>query len=211
MEVQKFVKLREYLYHLTDESNLSPILAAGVLSSAEVLARLAGVPNVDQFLRTRRLGHCPLNNGKLKAILRDQDPLFKNIIIKNLEGGWTFEDFVYSLNSRVFLWATEKDLNTHYKRYENQGEYPKILRFRTAELFSANKQEPQFCRFNSGAPRCSSFYEEGAAPRGPRTFLKASDYETTPSSVREITFVKSCILPDDIWISNHPNNPYRKV
>lgn len=211
MELQKFIELRRDLYHLTDESNLATILKNRQLSSTAVLARLFGVPNINQFLRTRRVGHFPISNGKLNAILRDQDPLFKNIVTKNLEAGWTFEDFVYSLNSRVFLWATEKDLKTHYKRYENQGEYPNILRFKTADLFRINKQEPEFCRLNSGAPRCSAYYAEGAPPRGPRTFLKASEYETTPSSVREVTFQKSCSLPSDIWISSHPDKPYKKT
>src|SRR5690606_9682149 len=124
--------------------------------------------------------------GDFKAILRDQDPLFRNIVVKNLEGGWTFEDFVFSLNSRVFFWATEKDLKNHYLRYENQKEFPNILRFKTAEVIAANKHEPQFCRLNSGAPRCSSYYTKGAPPRGPKTFLGANDYPGTPSSIREV-------------------------
>lgn len=211
MDLQKFISLRKCLYHLTDENNLTAILKDRQLSSSALLAGLANVPNLNQFLRTRRVGHCQISNGSFSAKLRDQDPLFKNIIIKNLEGGWSFEDFVYSLNSRVFFWATEKDLKNHYQRYENQGEFPIILRFNTTDIIDANKHDPEFCRLNSGAPRCSAYYKEGAPPRGPRTFLKAEDYETSPSSVREVTFLKFCALPREIWISTHPDKPFKKI
>jgi hypothetical protein len=210
MDINKFIELRPHLYHLTDERNINPILQSRTLNSAAVLAKLGGVPNLSEFLRTRRRGHFPIENGSFLAILRDQDPLFEKIVTKNLEGGWTFGDFVYSLNSRVFFWPTEKDLKTHYKRYENQNEYPKIIRVATEDLFAINKTEAQFCRLNSGAPRCSSHYKEGAPPRGPKTFLVASEYPDSPSSIREVTFIKSCILPDNIWISNHPDQEFQK-
>jgi len=209
MDIDKFIQLRTHLFHLTDAENLPSIIESRVISSSAILAAKAEVPNIEAFLRTRRVGHHEISNGKFKAKLRDQDPLFRNIVIKNLEGGWTFEDFVFSLNSRVFFWATEKDLKNHYKRYENQNEFPKIIRVRTAELFSINSHEPGFCHLNSGAPRCSSYYAEGAPPRGPKTFQKAEDYSRPPSSVREVTFLNSVKLPADIWVSNHPDSPYR--
>jgi hypothetical protein len=211
MDLQKFVQLRGNLYHLTDKENLKVILETRRLSSSSALAQRAGVPDIDKFLRTRRVGHYAIANGNFKAILRDQDPLFRNIVIKNLEGGWSFEDFVFSLNSRVFFWATEKDLRTHYKRYENQGEFPKIIRVATANIFAVNKHQPEFCHLNSGAPRCSAYHTEGAPPRGPSTFLNADDYERTPSSVREVTFLEGCILPEIIHVASHPNSPYRKI
>ncbi len=211
MDLKKFIELRPFLYHLTDEKNVKPILSSRTLSSAATLARIGNVPGVETFLRKRRQGHFPIKNGKFEAILRDQDPLFEKIVTKNLEGGWKFGDFVYSLNSRVFFWPTERDLRTHYGRYANQGEFPKILRFNTAELLAANKSQPQFCRLNSGAPRCSSYYKEGAPPRGPETFLEAALYLGSPSSIREVTFVNECKLPDQIWISDAPDKVFKRV
>jgi hypothetical protein len=211
MDLEKFVHLRPYLYHLTDEINIPLILESRILNSTANLVKLAKVPDMDSFLKTRRVGHYPITIGKVNAKLRDQDPLFQKIVEKNLEGGWTFGDFVFSLNSRVFFWATEKDLRTHYTRYENQKEYPRILRFETAELFNENKTQPQFCYLNSGAPRCSAYYEEGAPPRGPKTFVIAADYERTPSSVREVTITGTCKLPENIWMSTHPDKEFKKV
>lgn len=211
MDLEKFIELRPQLYHLTDKINIPLILGARTLQSTSQLVRIAQIPDMDNFLRTRRVGHHSITIGKSQAKLRDQDPLFQKIVEKNLEDGWTFEDFVYSLNSRVFFWATEKDLRTHYKRYENQKEYPRILRFDTADLFNANKTQPQFCHLNSGAPRCSAYYQEGAPPRGPRTFLPAKEYDKPPSSVREVTILESCKLPDNIFIADHPDEKFKKA
>lgn len=211
MDINKFIKLRENLYHLTDEKNLENILEKRKLFSTAQLVKIASVTEMDTFLRTRRVGHHQISSGDFTVILRDQDPLFRKIVEKNLVDGWTFEDFVYSLNSRVFFWATEKDLKNHYQRYENQGEFPKVLKFKTLDIISVNLNPPQFCRLNSGAPRCSSYYTEGAPPRGLETFLEAANYLGTPSSVREVTFMNQCILPDHMWIAGHPESQYKKV
>src|ERR1044072_7187388 len=129
MEINNFVRLRQYLYHITDERNLNSIVQQGKLLSTVKIANSVELENREAFLRTRRVGHKIIGNKNKIYSIRDQDPLFKNIVIKNLEKGWTFEDFVFYLNSHVFFWATEKDLRTHYKRYENQNEFPIILKF----------------------------------------------------------------------------------
>lgn len=210
MELQKFTRLREYLYHLTDESNLASILNDRTLKSTTKLAQLVNMSSKDTFLKTRRIGHKKISNGNTTFSIRDQDPLFQKIVEKNLEDGMSFGEFVYLLNSKVFFWATEKDLHTHYKRYENQEEYPTILRVKTLDLFEANQKEPKFCRLNSGAPRCSAYYPQGAPPRGKNTFLPADLYNNTPSSVREVTFETECILPEEFYITSHISKPFKR-
>lgn len=211
MDIKNFVKLRPYLYHLTDESNLNSIKSDFTLKSTVVLAGIIDMPNKDEFLHTRRVGHAKLSNERFAFFIRDQDPLSEKITKKNLVGGMTFREFVYLLNSRVFFWAKENDLKGHYKRYENQGERPVVFKIETGKLFAANQHEPKFCRLNSGAPRCSSYYQEGAPPRGRNTFLYAKDYEGTPSSIREVTFENTCKLPQELYISDHPDKPYIAV
>jgi hypothetical protein len=211
MDIQKFVFLRPYLYHLTDKRNLVSIFRDNILRSTVNLVSSVGLHDADIFLHTRRVGHKDISNTNRIVILRDQDPLFEKIASKNLESGVTFGDFVHILNSRVFFWAKESDLAGHYKRYENQKEYPVILRLSTSELFDSNDHNPKFCRLNSGAPRCSSYYKEGAPPRGHNTFLYAEDYQGTPSSVREVTFENYCKLPSEIYISSHPTKKFSRV
>ncbi len=211
MDIQKFIKLRPYLYHLTDKRNLDSIFENRTLISTVNLVLQVNLPNAETFLRTRRVGHQDISNQKSKIILRDQDPLFEKIASKNLELGITFGDFVYILNSRVFFWVKDTDLATHYKRYENQNEFPVVLRFGTTDLLGANEHKPMFCRLNSGAPRCSSYHPEGAPQRGKSTFQYAEDYERTPSSVREVTFEGSCKLPTEILMAYHPTKKFNRI
>jgi hypothetical protein len=211
MDIEKFITLRPYLYHLTDESNLDNIVTNRILRSTANLVKVVGLENKEKFLRTRRVGHTKISNGKLSFSIRDQDPLYENIIIKNLKDGMNFGDFVYLLNSRVFFWAKMKDLETHYGRYIKQKEYPIILRAKTADVFAANNNKPQFCKYNSGAPRCCSWYREKAAPRGKSTFQVAEHYENGPSTVREVTFTNQCLLPNNLDISFHVLKPFKPV
>ena len=211
MNIEKFKILRPYLYHLTDKRNLKSILSDYTLKSTVTLTEIVKLPNIEDFLRTRRVGHKEITDGSKSFILRDQDPLNEKIATKNLEDGISFRDFVYLLNSKVFFWATEGDLRKHYKRYENQKESPIVFRVSTEELFAINEIQPKFCRLNSGAPRCSSYYQEGAPPRGNNTFLEANDYDGTPSSVREVTFDRMCKLPLTVMLSSHPDKAFENI
>lgn len=210
MELNKFIALRPYLYHLTDISNIESILSDYTLKSTSILSGIAKLEDRDTFLRTRRVGHKKIGTD-IQFSIRDQDPLYEKIVNKNLANGMTFGDFVYLLNTKVFFWAKDTDLQIHYGRYEKQNEFPVILRVSTADLFKLNKVEPEFCRLNSGAPRCSSYYKEGAPPRGRDTFQKAKNYSRGASTVREVTFENSCSLPKNIFISKHPNQPFKSI
>lgn len=210
MDINKFINLRPFLFHLTDPCNLHSILTDRILKSSKALVELVNLNDGENFLRTRRKGHKKIEKGNLSFLLRDQDPLYEKIVIKNLDQDMNFGDFVLLLNLRVFFWSTEKDLKTHYSRYEKQNENPIILKVDTKELFRINSK-PQFCSLNSGAPRCSSYHREGAPRRGKNTFQYASDYHNVPSSVREVTFCNECRLPINVFLSNHPTKPYKKI
>ena len=103
MNKDKFVNLREYVYHLTNPSNLSSILSDRKLKSTKILTQIINLEDRDIFLRTRRLGHKEIGNNSYKFSIRDQDPLHRNVAEKNLAPGFIFEDLVYLLNSKVFL------------------------------------------------------------------------------------------------------------
>jgi hypothetical protein len=68
-----------------------------------------------------------------------------------------------------------------------------MLRMGFKELCDENRGvDPQFCRFNSGAPRQ---YKGRPSPRGPNTFLKADEWHGRPSEVVEVSFSSSVRLP----------------
>jgi hypothetical protein len=75
-------------------------------------------------------------------------------------------------------------------------EQPLILRVKVRDLIDANPDtNPQFCRYNSGAPRCSPKRPGRRSPRGPDTFVAASDFSGSPSKVVELVFPTAVKLP----------------
>ena len=109
------------------------------------------------YLRRKRTDHVTVRIGATSVKIRDQQPLHAGNI--SLEGDWSFEDVIESLNDRVFFWPGRNGGpisygERHFERYAD--EQPAILRISTADIFVANAgTDPLFCRFNSGSPRCA--------------------------------------------------------
>jgi hypothetical protein len=197
-------RIRPFLYHLTARENLDRIKASRRLDSACTLAVAAGE---EQKTETRRTETVALRTRSDEVLLRDQAPLHAGSI--EFEGGWDLDRLVHELNRRVFFWAGRENCmgkygKNHFRRYES--ERPAILRVRFDDLMSSNDGlEPHFCKYNSGAPRCSN---GSKSPRGPRTFLPAGSCSYTSSEVVEVTFVSSVNLPGSTEISYHPVGPW---
>jgi hypothetical protein len=207
MVLQLYSRTRPYLYHLTDSSNISRIARTRRISPATALFERAARPDL---ARRRRDRHERITIGPDVIVIRDQAPLHKGNL--NLPFGYTFGEFVESLNSRVFFWpgTAAGPISygiRHFERYRN--ELPSILRITLASLLSVNSfASAMFCKYNSGSPRCSY----GAkSPRGPLTFLSAAEFEGAPSQVVEITFGAELVLPADAEVGSCPYGPWRTL
>jgi hypothetical protein len=196
VDIDRYAKLRPYLYHLTDNSNLDRIREEKMLSCAAKLMRRAGRTDL---LRTRRLNHEPIEVDGSLVSLRDQKPLLSKHM--DMTGGFKFEDFVGLLNTMVFFWPGDdegpiRSGESHFAHYA--AECPAILRCRFQSLISANSSAvPLFCPYNSGAPRTVNGRK---SPRGRDTFLKAFDFPRTPSADVEVTFKEKAALPPDVEV-----------
>lgn len=203
--LEDFGRSRSHLYHLTAPGNLQRIRRAMKLVSA---AKLMAMADSEEWVTRRRRGHLELAIDGSPVIIRDQDPLHEGNVA--LQGGWTFSDLIRELNKLVFFWPGNLDGPVsygmrHFERYRNQS--PVILRLQLSHLIGANSQgSPLFCRYNSGAPRCSNGHR---SPRGPRTFVSAGDADFTPGRVVEVVFRNSVELPEAIEIANRPAGPWR--
>src|SRR5262249_48751140 len=139
------------------------------------------------LIRKRRHEHCQIIIGKTEILIRDQAPLHRGNM--ELQDGCTYEDFIESINGRIFFWPGTATGPIsygvrHFERYRN--EHPVILRVSLQSLLVENPAvTPKFCRYNSGSPRCSNGYK---SPRGPKTFVSAQEFDGTPSNVVEVTF-----------------------
>jgi hypothetical protein len=162
------------------------------------------------LLRTpRRKNETIIVDGR-SIVLRDQKPLHKGNI--KLPNGFTFEDFVETLNRRIFFWPGSKltpiDYGMrHFAHYESDN--PVILRIDLDSLVQGNPLlTPHFCRYNSGSPRCS---HGKRIPRSPRTFLAATHFVGTPSQVVEITFQSEIRLPLTTEFGRSPGGPWKTL
>ena len=204
LNIEHFLRVRPYLYHLTARRNYPVLSKDWVLKSANSLFDAAGQTG---YRKLRRKGHLEITLGAISLTVRDQDRLYKGNMV--LTDGWTFEGFVEHLNDHVFFWPGSgigpvSSGQRHFERYA--AEKPIVMRIPTADLFEANiKSSPHFCKYNSGAPRC---HDGEGIPRGPNTFLKSIDFHFPPTSVVEVTFKSAVCLPLTLEVSNSPSGPW---
>lgn len=209
MDIQKFIKDRPYLYHLTSKENAEHIMAQKRLHSANELIKMSKDRKHFPVQRQKRVGHYELTIDGKSYILRDQRPISEKALAKCLTDGWSVSDFLFHLNSRVFMWPTLDRLWRHFNRYE--AEKPIIFRFPTEELFAANSHA-EFCRLNSGATRANSYLGGKPPARGSQTFLPANQFELSVRDVAEVTFPKQCDINDIAFsFSSNPESIYKMV
>ena len=199
------IKLRPYLYHLTYAQNLQRIRENACLETAHTLFQAAGLPG--HVSRERRKTKTETQIGQERVGIRDQAPLHKGNV--RLLGGWTFEDLLFALNNKIFFWPGSITGPIaygirHFERYESEG--PVILKIPTQTLICTNNSHhPKFCKYNSGAPRCTKGL---GSPRGPNTFIAANVAPFRASAVIEVTFDNSVNLPPTTQVGLSPSGPW---
>jgi hypothetical protein len=191
--LESFVKLRPFLYHLTSADNLDLTRSMRRLKPAAEFIKASGS---DDLLRRRREGSCFLLPGSVGARLQSQSPLRVGNI--TFSSAWTLGDLIECLNGLVFFWpgtqAGPSRYGTNHFASSSWDEKPVALRVDTAKLFESNPgNDPLFCRFNSGSPRCVNGRK---SPRGPNTFMPAEAFLGARSEVVEVAFRRSVHLPD---------------
>jgi hypothetical protein len=202
-----FERTRPFLFHLTASHNLDRIRKQRKLFSAIALMRDAGQ---EVWGNKKRSGHLSVEIGGQLVVIRDQDPLYEGNV--DLQGGWTFSTLIKALNNQVFFWPGTKEGPIsygvrHVERYRD--EKPVLLRLPFSQLVSENKSRPPFfCKYNSGAPRCSG---GTGSPRGPNTFVNANDATFTPGKVVEVVFREQISLPEITEYSSSLSNSWNRL
>ena len=191
LSLSRLVQLRPFAFHLTSRGNLQSIRNRGRLLSTSELLTLAKRP---ELVRDHRPRSIYVQIGRERIQLRDQAPLKRGNV--SLTPAWHWGDVLELLNGRVFFWpgtATGPISSgvRHFQRYAKDD--VAILRVPTSDLLRANPATPpEFCRWNSGAPRWS----RGRRPvRDANTFVRAEWASYTAAAVVEITFPRAAILP----------------
>src|SRR5690242_16476995 len=99
IDLQAIIRLRPYLFHLTDSRNVGRILRTRILEPASQIMSLAGR---EDLAAVKRATHVKVSVGPDDIFLRDQAPLYAGNM--KLPAAWEFDAFVRSLNRRVFFW-----------------------------------------------------------------------------------------------------------
>jgi hypothetical protein len=191
-QLDEFVRLRPFAYHVTHRDNVPFLRTSRRIQTAVSVIREAGAMHL---LALRRERDVTVRLSEGSVVLKDQRPLIAANIELHTE--WTVADFVAYLNSFVYFWPGSdraligpgQRLLSHY-----EDDAPGVLRAPTADLFTANSEvEPEFCPFNSGAPR---YHSGKRAYRGPNLFTTAEQFPRRTSEVVELAFRNDVELPD---------------
>lgn len=207
MNIEKFIKERPFLYHLTSQSNAKLISVTRRIYSTNELIKMSGNKSYLPISKKKRNDHAEIIINDESYWLRDQKPISEKALAKCLTDGWRIEDFLFHLNDRVFMWPTLDRLYRHYNRYVQ--EKPVIFRFPTKDLLELNSHV-LFCRLNSGATRANSYLGGKPPARGSETFLPAEKFQHTVREVAEVTFPVFCDINVDFGTSLTPEGSYRQ-
>lgn len=203
LDIQRFAELRPYLYHLSARENLPAILRTRELRCARLLLEAA---QKVQYVSERRTDHLLLDASEGSILIRDQKPLSVGAI--KFEMGWDLARFVAHVNQHVFFWPgapsgpIRAGMN-HFARYRHEG--PAIVRFKTDPKTLSSLL---YCRFNSGAPRCSG---GKYSPRGSDTYLPPNHFNGNPGDVIEVVARDAFPLPCGAEVANSVHGPWREL
>ncbi len=164
------IRLYPRLFHVAEAGSWSDISHHGLLTSAQ-LCELYEVPDHRRrgLLEARRAGKAPLDHPiHGRVVLRDQSPLSEKKLAACLQDGITVEQWLTTLNDRVFFWLQENRLLRMLNAYSGQDH--DVITVDTASLVAAHGPQVRLSRINSGStaylPR----------PRGTATFQTIEEY-----------------------------------
>jgi hypothetical protein len=195
-DIDEFTRLRPYVFHVSDRTNLPALRSTRRLRTAANLIRSANRP---EWLVLRRTDPVHLATPDGLVVLKDQRPLIAANMVLTAE--WSLGEFVQYLNSFTYFWPGNdrgpsgpgQRLLDHY-----QADGPVLLRIATEDLLRANaSMQPEFCPFNSGAPR---YHSGRRAVRGPHLFKPAAEFPRRASEVVELAFRGDVALPSTTLI-----------
>ena len=196
IDFEELTYTNPFLFHLTYRSSLARISRLMKLESAGSLLELG---EKQDWIRRRREKILPFQIGNDSIVLTDQLPLKAGHV--EFQSGWQLPDLVECSNRRVFFWRGKdegmlaKDRG-QFGAYKARGKELVFLRVPLTDAVDLNG-EPEYCEFNSGGPRS---VDGKKSPRGPKTFVSATDADFTLGKIREVVFQDAFTLPESTQV-----------
>lgn len=151
MQADELVETYPRVFHAASLLAWPSIQRHGLLSTQELLRLHEVAPDEQALLLTRRRAHSVLlqTPGLPTAVIRDQKPM--KFLAEKIAPGERLEDFLLSINSRVFFWPSSERLDRLRHAKEYRGQKQVILHIDTKVLVERHESRIELCRFNSGA------------------------------------------------------------
>lgn len=193
---ERLASMHPRLHHFAQAGAHEGVRRHGLLSAAAAVALWGADPSVLAAPRPRavRLDHP--EHGVLW--LNDNRPLRAGPLARCLEGGLTPDDWLASLNARVFLWAREEDGLGFARARLAQGHPTELMVFDALGLARAHWGRIEVAPINTGSAL------RRPAPRGPGTFAPAEGLDwaawrrrrglSAPDRIKEVTVLGA--VPD---------------
>ena len=191
-DIESFIRLRPWAYHLTSVDNVESIRSARKLVCA---AESIKHSSFAYLLSRRRISSERVCTRGEHVRVQSQSPLHEGNI--EFEEGWNLPRLLEHLNNLVFFWPGNKEGPIRYGKNHfisaSWGAAPVALRIYTRELLACNTETtPLFSRYNSGSPRCVNGRR---SPRGSKTFITAGEFEGKSYEAVELAMPKSVSIP----------------
>lgn len=172
MDVEELISEYPRLFHLAEAGSWPAIAAHGLLPTAEIVATSALSPAEQADVLTRpRARAVAVDHPRLgRVTIRDQTPLRAHILEKVLLDMST-EQWLETLNDRVFFWLHPRRLDQLRNARRNRGRAQDVLTVDTASLVAGYRDRIRLSAINSGA----TLYP-GAPERGRFTFTAIEDF-----------------------------------
>jgi hypothetical protein len=172
MDVEELIDQYPRLFHLSEAGSWPTIAAHGLLPAAEIVSTSAlSAAEQAEILSHPRASTLSIEHPLMGTVMiRDQTPLRPHILEKILRDMST-EQWLNTLNDRVFFWLHPQRLDQLLNARRNRGRPHDVLTVDTASLVTRHHERIRLSAINSGA----TLYP-GAPERGPFTFRTIDDY-----------------------------------
>jgi hypothetical protein len=172
VDVDELIEHYPRLFHLAEAGSWPAIAAHGLLSASAIVSTSALSPTEQAEALTRpRPQTLEIDHPLLgRALIRDQTSLRAHILEKVLVD-MSVEQWLATLNDRVFFWLHPQRLSQLLNARRNRGRPHDVVIVDTASLIAKHHNRIRLSAINSGA----TLYP-GAPGRGSLTFRTIEDY-----------------------------------
>ena len=183
--MKKFLRPGSFLYHVTSFENWPSIQEHGLRPTCWLIDEfLPTAESRSSISRLRMTASVPLiADGRLVALIRDQMPLNRDLLLQCLDPDCSVEEWLGKLDQRVFFFTRKSDAEGLLKGKAYRGTRRVLLELERKSLVDDHWKKVEVADINTGVA------SRVPPKRGHKTFQKLSCYQREVDSrhIAELT------------------------